>query len=112
MTLTRVRLRTPLQTFSFALTATAMVCATLGAHAQTVYRIVGADGRVTFSDKAPASADQGKLVGTGVGAKGDASGTALPFELRQVVGKYPVTLYTFAGCAPCDTGRALLTSRG
>lgn len=80
--------------------------------AQTVYRIVGADGKVTFSDKPPASAEQGKVASTGVGAKTDSSATALPFELRQVAAKYPVVLYTSAKCPPCDTGRTLLMSRG
>jgi glutaredoxin len=40
------------------------------------------------------------------------SGAPLPFELRQVVGKYPVTLYTSSNCAPCDSGRSLLSTRG
>jgi glutaredoxin len=87
--------------------------ASAGIQAQTIYRIVGADGKVTFSDKAPVSADQGKVAGTGVGASGAAaSAGGLPFELRQVVNKYPVTLYTSAKCAPCDVGRALLINRG
>jgi glutaredoxin len=81
------------------------------AQAQTIYRIVGADGKVTFSDKPPLTAEQGKVATTGTGATA-ASGGNLPFELRQVVGKYPVTLYTSAECAPCGAGRALLTSRG
>jgi len=92
---------------SAALAATAGV-----AHAQTIYRIVGADGKVTFSDKPPVSVDQGKVAGTGVGAAGAASSSALPFELRQVTSKYPVTLYTAPDCAPCSAGRSLLTSRG
>jgi glutaredoxin len=36
----------------------------------------------------------------------------LPFDLQQVVRKYPVTLYTGTKCGPCGSGRALLTSRG
>jgi glutaredoxin len=91
--------------------ATVLTVALL-AQAQTIYRIVGADGKVTFSDKPPVSADQGKIAGTGVGANGSASTGSLPFELRQVVSKYPVTLYTAADCAPCGSGRAMLTSRG
>jgi glutaredoxin len=91
----------------------AMLGAAMGVQAQTVYRIIGADGKVTFSDKPPVTADQGKVTSTGVGAKVDASGgTALPFELRQVVAKYPVTLYTAKQCAPCDSGRSLLAARG
>ncbi len=100
------------RTIAFLLCSTAMFCAASGAQAQTIYRIVGADGKVTFSDKPPASADQGKVSGTGVGASGAASASALPFELRQVVNKYPVTLYSAPKCVPCDTGRTLLTARG
>jgi glutaredoxin len=84
----------------------------LGAQAQTIYRIVGADGKLTFSDKPPASAEQGKVMGTGVGAAGAAASNALPFELRQLNAKYPVTLYTAPKCAPCDSGRSLLSGRG
>jgi glutaredoxin len=101
------------RTFLAALLAgSALLSFTTGAQAQTIYRIVGADGKVTFSDKPPASAEQGKIAGTGVGAAGAAGNTSLPFELRQVVSKYPVTLYTAADCAPCGAGRALLSSRG
>ena len=99
-------------TLAFLLASTAALVVATGLQAQTVYRIVGADGKVTFSDKPPASAEHGKIASTGIGAKTDATGTALPFELRQVVAKYPVVLYTSAKCAPCDSGRVFLTSRG
>ena len=87
-------------------------CASTVVHAQSVYRIVGPDGKVTFSDKPPATQAQGKVVSTGTGAAGAASVSSLPFELRQVASKFPVTLYTSSKCAPCDAGRSLLTSRG
>jgi glutaredoxin len=99
-------------TLAFLLAGTAALVFASGAQAQTVYRIVGADGKVTFSDKPPVNADQGKVASTGIGAKTDSSGTVLPLELRQVVSKYPVVLYTSAKCAPCDAGRTLLMSRG
>ena len=89
-----------------------LICAADGLQAQTVYRIVGPDGKITFSDKPPASAEQGKVASTGVGASGATASASLPFELRQVVSKYPVTLYTAPKCGPCDTGRSLLSSRG
>ena len=89
-----------------------LICAVGGLQAQTVYRIVGPDGKITFSDKPPASAEQGKVASTGVGASGAATNAALPFELRQVVSKYPVTLYTAPKCVPCETGRNLLSGRG
>lgn len=78
--------------------------------AQGVYKIVGPDGKVTFSDKPPA-AGQAAATGSGNSASNNAGGD-LPFELRQVTSKYPVTLYTSAQCAPCDAGRTLLKSRG
>lgn len=81
--------------------------------AQPVYKIVGPDGKVTFSDKPPASADKGKVTAPGSAAAGGASGgSELPYELRQVASKYPVTLYTTSPCGPCDAGRSLLKSRG
>lgn len=96
-----------------ALLIAAATLAAASAHAQqAVYRIVGPDGKVTFSDKPPANADQGKVTGTGVGATGAASASSLPYELRQVVGRFPVMLYTSADCAPCVSGRALLIGRG
>lgn len=99
-------------TIACLLASAALVGAMGAAHAQTIYRIVGADGKVTFSDKPPISVDKGKIAGTGVGAAGAASSTGLPFEVRQVASKYPVTLYTSSDCAPCNAGRNLLMGRG
>ena len=47
--------------------------------AQTVYRIVGADGRVTFSDKPPAAASQTTPLANAAPTGGNA-GAALPFD--------------------------------
>ncbi len=78
---------------------------------QFIYRTMAPDGKVTFSDKPTAAAV--KLTATDAGGKPmGAQAVALPFELRQVVSKYPVTLYTADNCTPCNTGRTLLTSRG
>lgn len=79
--------------------------------AQTVYRVVGPDGKVTFSDKPPANANNVTATGPSGRAVG-VGGPPLPFELRQVVTRFPVTLYTASNCAPCGAGRAMLTSRG
>lgn len=95
-----------------AILGSAALLVTLAAQAQ-VYRIVGPDGKVTFSDKPPANAQQGKVATTGTGAAAAASSNgSLPYELRQVASKYPVVLYTSTQCAPCDSGRSMLTSRG
>lgn len=97
---------------SSLLIAVAALAATGTVQAQTIYRIVGADGKVTFSDKPPVSAEQGKIAGTGVGANGGTSGSGLPYELRQVANKFPVTLYTSPDCGPCGAGRSMLNRRG
>lgn len=78
--------------------------------AQTVYRSVDANGHITFSDLPPSNAKQ--VTPVGAGRDGASPSASLPFELRSVVGKYPVTLYTSADCAPCDEGRTLLRTRG
>jgi len=84
-----------------------------GAQAQTVYRIVGPDGKVTFSDQPPPANAPTKSVNNAAGRAGGASsGPALPYELQQVVGRYPVTLYTGPSCEPCITARNMLTNRG
>ena len=79
------------------------------AHAQQVYRIVGPDGKVTFSDRAPDT----QLAPTTTRAGGaPAADAALPYELRQVATRYPVTLYTSNDCQPCNSARNLLIGRG
>ena len=80
--------------------------------AQTIYRIESPDGRVSFSDRLPTTPAQGKVVATGTDAQNVASSANLPFELKQVTAKYPVTLYTSQQCSPCENARALLTNRG
>jgi glutaredoxin len=79
------------------------------APAQTVYRQVDKNGKVSFSDQ-PAAADAQPAAARG-SAAGNA-GPALPYELRQVAQRYPVTIYTGEECGPCGTGRSLLVTRG
>lgn len=83
------------------------------ANAQQIFRIVGADGRVTFSDKPPVDAN-GKATAPVVSLSGggNVQTASLPIELRDAVNRYPVTLYTAPGCGPCGTGRAMLSARG
>lgn len=99
----------PTRGYAVALSAALLLTASL-TQAQTVYKVVGADGKITFSDKPPAAS--ANATATGAGGKVLAGGPALPFELRQVVSKYPVTLYTSGNCVPCGSGRALLSNRG
>lgn len=82
------------------------------AQGQTMYRIIGADGRVTFTDKPPAATENATPTAAGGRPLSGGSSNSLPFELRQVAGKFPVTLYSSANCGPCASGRTLLGSRG
>lgn len=89
---------------------TLLLCLAAAAQAQSVYRIVGADGKVTFSDKPPLQAPA-KVVG-GLSGSGAATASPLPYELRQLASKYPVTLYSSDNCSPCIAARSLLVARG
>lgn len=81
--------------------------------AQQMYRIVGADGRVTFSDQPPPPSANVKVTTGRAGAFVENAGSAaLPFEVSSVMQRFPVTLYTGKDCAPCDAGRNLLRTRG
>lgn len=83
------------------------------AQAQQVHRIVGPDGKVTFSDRAPTqgSATATPSGGTTAGTA-SSSNDALSYELRQITSRFPVTLYTGDNCAPCVNARNLLVNRG
>ena len=85
--------------------------ATTLTNAQPVYRIVGADGKVTFSDKPPVEAKV-KITSAAGKSSGGIANSSLPFELRQVAQKYPVTLYTGENCGPCQSARSMLITRG
>lgn len=81
-------------------------------HAQQIYRTLGADGRVSFSDR-PAAVAEAKTSGkTANNAAGSLNNPPLPYELREVVSRYPFTLFTSATCAPCATARTFLIQRG
>lgn len=95
-----------------ALAVSLAALALIGApvQAQQVYKSVGPDGRVTFSDRSPVDS-----LAPPTGARTTTSvsgGPALPYELRQVAARFPVTLYTGGDCAPCASARNLLVARG
>lgn len=92
-------------------TCALFIGATTLIYAQPVYRIVGPDGKVTFSDKPPAEPKAKTTSAAGTSGGGVAS-SSLPFELRQIAQKYPVTLYTGENCSPCQSARSMLITRG
>ncbi|MFZ6743248.1 DUF4124 domain-containing protein [Undibacterium sp. JH2W] len=73
-----------------------------------LYKSVGPDGKVTYSDQPPSNQKQvekKKLPSI-------AENNNFPPELALVVAKNPVTLYTATGCTPCNDGRNLLKTAG
>ena len=93
-----------------ALVAAALLLVVTTSQAQ--YKVIGADGKVTYTDRAP-TAPESKVSDIGTRAPAQGAQQELPFELRQVATKYPVTLYTVAGaCEPCASARQLLKQRG
>lgn len=75
------------------------------------YKVVQADGSVTYTDRPPTT---GNARVTPLGRLGTSAApdTSLPVELRQAMQRYPVVLYTTSDCAPCDSGRKMLQQRG
>jgi glutaredoxin len=80
------------------------------AQSQAQYKVVGPDGRITYTDRHDA------VPGSRVVPLGRESAppeaVPLPLELRQISARFPVTLYSSGDCAPCDSGRRLLQQRG
>lgn len=86
-----------------------LLTAALPALAQ--YKVVGPDGKVTYTDRPPITTDA-KITPMRAGVA-PAAEAALPLELRQPASRFPVTLYTMTGvCEPCDSARNLLRQRG
>lgn len=100
-------------TFALATAAYWLLAVSATVQAQTIYKYVGPDGRIVFSDKPP-SQGENAVERSHDGRYGDtsASESELPYILRQVVTRYPVILYSSENCEPCASGHALLTTRG
>jgi len=94
--------------------AIALVLLAGTAGAQSVYRHVDANGKVTFSDQPPATAPARAATPARSGGAVTSLpvNNGLPYELRQVAQRYPVTLYTRDECEPCSSARSMLTTRG
>jgi glutaredoxin len=103
-TSTRARLRA----IASAAAALAMLAVAGAAHA--LYKVVGPDGKVTYTDRAP-SDTPGRVTALKPGGL-PAPEVQLPLALRQVIARYPVTLFTTTSCKPCDEARQLLRQRG
>ncbi len=96
----------------FILASVVLLGMAAGVSAQQVYRIVGPDGRITFTDQPPPPSAPGKSA-TVATISAPAPGTVVfPLELREAMDRYPVTLFGGPNCEPCDAGRNLLARRG
>ena len=70
--------------------------------AAALYKVVGPDGRITYTDRPPSdtSARITPFSRDGLN-EAPAPQDALPQELRLATTRYPVTLYSTADCPPC-----------
>jgi len=75
------------------------------------YKVIDANGRVTYTDRPPVTSNDKIQPMRATG--GPAAATSnLPFELRQIAERYPVTLFTGEACEPCVSAKTLLRQRG
>jgi len=77
-----------------------------------VFRIVGPDGKVTYTDRPPGDARAAPAPTVALRGGGGSPMASLPAELRTATNRFPVTLYTTADCGPCLTARNFLATRG
>lgn len=92
--------------------AIALAALLIAGPAVAQYKVVGPGGKVTYTDRAPNSAEA-RITALGAKNAPIEPDVDLPFELRQPAARYPVTLYVASGaCEPCELGRNLLRQRG
>jgi glutaredoxin len=84
---------------------------TLSTASQALYKVVGPDGKITYTDVQPSPGKTGKVTPIG-SSTAPQNAVNLPLELRQPAARYPVTLYVTNACEPCNTGRQFLRQRG
>ena len=96
------------------LIATLVATLVISLPAWSAYKVVGPDGKVTYTDRPPTSSQaQVQMISpSGSVGSGGAELASLPAALRQPASRYPVTLYAAKNCPPCDSGRDLLVQRG
>ena len=96
---------------------TLLACAALAlllgsAPAQAQYKVVAADGRVTYTDRPQAVEPGSQVLPIRRDLSASSNTTQLPADLHALAGRFPVTLYTSSDCAPCLPARRLLQQRG
>jgi glutaredoxin len=99
-----------LRPFGLQAAAIAVLAALAAPPAWSQYKVVDPDGRVTYTDRAPAGVT-GRVTPLNA-PRTSTPEVQMPLELREAMKRYPVTLYTTTACAPCDEARQLLRQRG
>ena len=89
--------------------AVAVMSATTAAQ-QQVYRYLDKDGRIIYTDRAPPP--DGKEVQAKRLSPNYIENNEVPIATVQAAQRFPVTLYTFACGAVCQSAEALLNRRG
>lgn len=77
-----------------------------------MYKVVGPDGKVTYTDRPPAAAAKGKV--KNMDRKAEKRLRQLPTALRKPAAQHPVVLYTTTtrSCNGCAVARDFLRTRG
>ena len=86
------------------------VLSAMSAAQQQVYRYLDKDGRVIYTDRAPPP--DGKEVQAKRLSPNYIENNEVPIATVQAAQRFPVTLYTFACGAVCQSAEALLNRRG
>lgn len=93
------------------LTCAIFVSASTHAAQSHMYKWIGPNGKVVYSDKPP-PADAKKLGSKPFESSSNVSTANLPSDLALVVNKNPVTFYASPACSPCNEARNLLKQKG
>ncbi|MEK8084867.1 glutaredoxin family protein [Aquabacterium sp. A3] len=83
------------------------------APAWALYKVVGPDGKVTYTDRPPAAGAPQPVSTIGASTSGTGANLAgLPYEVRQAAQRFPVQFYTTSPCEPCESARQFLSEQG
>ncbi len=88
----------------------ALLLVLASAPAWALYKVVGPNGEITYTDRPPADAKRAEPLKSASTPTLPVAG--LPYALQQIASKYPVTIYTTERCPACEQGRQYLMQRG
>ena len=89
-----------------------LLAAATAAPAWAVYKVVGPDGSVTFTNIPPSAPTGSVATLPGIAASPGDAAAGLPARLRRLQREAPVVIYTTPGCKACKDGVRLLQDKG